>query len=36
MNGFGENPLPQPGLDRVLQDEVDADPEQLLNDIEKR
>ena len=32
MKGFGEDPLPEPGLDRVLQDKVDPDPEQLFEE----
>src|SRR4249919_568517 len=32
MDGLGEDPLSQPGLDRVLQDKVDPDPEQPLQE----
>src|SRR5262245_12532790 len=32
MEGFGENFLPQPGLDRVLENEVHPDVEQLLEE----
>src|SRR5437016_2400826 len=32
MESFAENPLTQPGLDRVFQNQVDARPEQLLQE----